>query len=102
MRVEHGAPPIPPQRGDGLPEDSRRPSRGGTSLSRPPDTVQISSEARNLHAGRAPRVPDSDRQMSGPEGVRLEDIRHRIDAGYYDSWDVQKAVAEELMTLFGV
>ncbi len=97
MRVGHEAARIIPgeqnvTQQDGPKRSGERSLRAGRE-----DTVQISSEARDLHAGRARHGDDA--RM---DDVRFARIRQRIESGHYDSKEARLALAEELLSAFGI
>ncbi|MFH1278936.1 MAG: hypothetical protein ABIK65_11245 [Candidatus Eisenbacteria bacterium] len=99
MRVEHGAPHVNPARENGAGGDRRtgKAADGSRRFAGDEDRVQISLEARDLQAGRAPKT--------GPSGqapdARMERIMNRLDSGYYDSSEAIEALVDELMLAFG-
>lgn len=100
MRVENGAPQVNPSRENepgrerrlGRADDRKR-NFGGDG-----DRVQISLEARDLHAGRAPKTGAA---PTAPD-PRMERIMERMDNGFYDSTEALEALADELMLAFGI
>ena len=101
MRIGHGTHPTPAREGQ-VQRDPSLNRRGRPASSKElDDRVQISREARDLQSGRA-------RQRHEGSGVeetndrRLEGVEARVKSGLYDSEETRLALADELLTLFGL
>ena len=97
MRVGHEAARIVPG-GQNVARQNggRRPGERSSPVGHE-DTVQISSEARDLHAGRAGQGDEI-----RADDVRFARIRERIESGYYDSKEARLVLAEEILSSFGI
>jgi hypothetical protein len=101
MRVGHGGPRITQEDDRVHSEDAKNQTRRGSPAAGPKDTVQISSEARDLHSGRTQRAGDAN-DVSRLADARLDGVRSRIESGFYDSREVESGVSEALLVLYGL
>ncbi len=101
MRVGHEIAHVLPGGKNATLQDAAKRSaakRGSAGLE---DTVQISTEARDLHMGQ----PAREREITGvgpPEENRFARIRDRIDSGFYELTNTRLALAEEVLSAFGL
>ena len=105
MRIEQGAPFIDPARGNvKTPGDKKRTDKAD-SKKESTDTVQISEKARELHADKIQRTDDNTVDVGVRDDERhqrLESIQGKIDSGFYETREAHAALAEELLTVFGI
>jgi|GEM_PF-2501061 len=101
MRVAHGVPRIASTGNTAPLEDVKKRTGSGSPAAGPRDTVQISSEARDLHTGGAPKAR-TDSDVDRAEDARMVRIRERIGSGFYDARNARLAVAEKILSLFGL
>jgi hypothetical protein len=100
MRIVQGAPFVTPERAALQKEEARKREEAPGAASSPRDRVQISQEARDLHAGRASDESLIDEQLRAPEHMR--EVRQRIDSGLAESNEVLREVAQKLLEVLGL
>lgn len=99
MRVENGAPHVNPARENAANDRSaRRAVEGTDDAPGGADRVEISLEARGLHAGK----PNAAEEASPGTDARTMRILENLKNGYYDSSEAIDALADELMIAFGI
>lgn len=82
--------PLAPRAVDGEERGAERPEDSGEARAARSDKVQISAEGRKLAAQASPS--GASRSESG-----IDEIRARIERGYYDDPEVAEAVAQRLL-----
>ena len=97
MKVVNETPKVAPGQQPALPDGKGRGAEGRSCRTGFRDTVQISSEARNMQSRGA---MGSDRSQL--ERGRLDGIKARLDAEFYDSAEVRLTVAEEILRGLGL
>lgn len=105
MRIEQGAPFIDPARGNVKSPGDKKRSDKANSKKESCDTVQISEKARELHADKIQRAADNTTDIAARDDERhqrLELIQEKIDSGFYETREAHAALAEELLTVFGI
>ena len=101
MRVGHEITHVLPGGKNAAPQDAAKRSGAKQASAGLEDTVQISPEARDLHMGKSARA----REITGvgpSEENRFARIRDRIDSGFYELADTRLALAEEVLSAFGL
>ncbi len=102
MRIENGGIPIPPDKGNSVPDANRKKTeKSGSQARRLDDKVSISPEARDLQADRVNRSEEGSLEF-GRESSDLKEIRERIDSEFYDSKQAILSVAVRVLEVFGL
>lgn len=102
MRIEHGAVPIKPDKGNSIPDANRRKTeKSASSGGKLDDKVSISPEARSLQAERVNSTEEESRDFER-DSSQMKEIHERIDSEFYESRQAILTVAVRVLEVFGL
>ncbi len=101
MRVAHEIARIIAEKKELSPPESGRSPAGAPAGRDLRDTVQISSEGRDLQTGSSGRSDGASGARRSEDAVQAQ-IQQRIRSGFYDSTEVRRSLAEDILSVWGL